>query len=237
MIKLYSFGASFGVMDPSPFVVKVDAFMKMAQLPYEVISSADNLKIAPKGKLPFIIDHTADGENTIADSQAIAEYLIQKYQVSLDEHLSPEQQAQAYLFTKSLDENLYWCLVYSRWVLDDTWPLVKEAFFGGLPWPIKVIVPSIIQKKVRKNLYGQGIGRHTKDEILAITDKSFASLSTLLGSKDYFFGNKPSSFDATVYSILCQFISVDCNNEFNEKARSYLNLVQFCQRIEQAYYN
>jgi len=237
VIKLYSFGASFGVMDPSPFVVKVDAFMKMAQLPYEVISSADNLKIAPKGKLPFIIDHANDGESTIADSQAIIEYLNQKYQISLDDHLSSEQQAQAYLFTKSLDENLYWCLVYSRWILDDTWQIVKQAFFGGLPWPIKVIVPGIIQKKVRKNLHGQGIGRHTKDEILAISDKSFAALSTLLADKNYFFGDKPSSFDATVYSILCQFISVDCSNEFNDKARSYSNLVQFCQRIEQSYYN
>jgi len=237
VIKLYSFGASFGVMDPSPFVVKVDAFMRMAQLPYEVLASADNLKIAPKGKLPFIIDHTPDGENAIADSQAIIEYLSQKYQVPLDEHLSPEQRAQAYLFTKSLDENLYWCLVYSRWILEDTWLLVKEAFFGRLPWPIKAIVPSLIQKKVRKNLHGQGIGRHTKEEILAISDKSFAALSTLLADKNYFFGDKVSSFDATVYSILCQFISVDCNNEFNTKARSYPNLVQFCQRIEQTYYN
>jgi len=236
VIKLYSFGASFGVMDPSPFVVKVDAFLKMSQLPYEVIASANNLKIAPKGKLPFISDHNGDEETTIADSQAIIEYLTEKYHVSLDEHLSPEQQAQSYLFTKSLDENLYWCLVYSRWILDDTWPLVKEAFFGGLPWPVKVIVPSLIQKKVRENLFGQGIGRHTKEEILAISDKSFAALSTLLADKDYFFGDKPSSFDATVYSILCQFVSVDCDNEFNDKARTYGNLVQFCQRIEQAYY-
>jgi len=225
-------------MDPSPFVVKVDAFMKMSQLPYEVVASADNLKIAPKGKLPFIVDSTVDNDvKTIADSEDIIEYLNKKYQVSLDEHLSPEQKAQAYLFTKSLDENLYWCLVYSRWMLEDTWQLVNKTFFGALPFPLRLFVPSLIRKSVKKNLHGQGTGRHSKEEILSISDKSFAALSTLLAEKPYFFGDKPSSFDATVYSILCQFISVNCDNEFNEKARSYPNLVQFCQRIKQTYYS
>lgn len=236
MIKLYSFGSNFGVMDPSPFVVKVDLFMKMAKLPFEVIASANNLKLAPKGKLPFIVDKNENDEHTIADSQAILEYLTDKYQVPLDEHLSPEQQAQAYLFAKSLDENLYWCLVYSRWILEDTWPLANKTFFGGLPFPLRLFIPSLIRKGVKKNLHGQGTGRHSKEEILAISDKSFSALSTLLGDKMYFFNNKESSFDAIVYSILCQFISVDCTNEFNDKARDYSNLVQFCQRIEQAYY-
>jgi len=233
VIKLYSFGASFGVMDPSPFVVKVYAFMKMAQLPFEVVASADNLKIAPKGKLPFIVDSDT---TTIADSQAIVEYLTEKYKVSLDQHLSAEQQAQAYLLTKSLDENLYWCLVYSRWVLDNTWPLVNKTFFGALPLPLRLFVPSLIRKGVKKNLHGQGLGRHSKEEILAISDKSFSALSILLADKDYFFGDNPSSFDASVYSILGQFILTDHLNEFNEKARTYPNLVQFCQRIEQTYY-
>lgn len=236
MIKLYSFGSSFGVMDPSPFVVKVDAFMKMAALPFEVIASTNNLKIAPKGKLPFIVDNNESDENTIADSQAILEYLTDKYQVLLDEHLSSEQKAQAYLFTKSLDENLYWCLVYSRWILEGTWQRVNKTFFGALPFPLRLFIPSLIRKSVKKNLHGQGTGRHSKAEILAISDKSFVALSTLLGDQMYFFNNKESSFDAIVYSILCQFISVDCTNEFNDKARSYPNLVQFCQRIEQAYY-
>jgi len=236
VIKLYSFGSSFGVMDPSPFVVKVDAFMKMAALPFEVIASTNNLKIAPKGKLPFIVDNNESDENTIADSQAILEYLTDKYQVLLDEHLSSEQKAQAYLFTKSLDENLYWCLVYSRWILEGTWQRVNKTFFGALPFPLRLFIPSLIRKSVKKNLHGQGTGRHSKAEILAISDKSFVALSTLLGDQMYFFNNKESSFDAIVYSILCQFISVDCTNEFNDKARSYPNLVQFCQRIEQAYY-
>jgi glutathione S-transferase len=237
MITLYGFGKSFGVMDASPFVVKVDTFIRMAKLPHEVISNSSNLKKAPKGKLPFITDSTNGTTEIVADSQAIIEYLTEKYSISLNENLSPEQAAQAYLLTKSLDENLYWCLVYSRWVLEDTWQVAKKEFFGLLPAPLRLFVPSLVRKGVKKSLHVQGMGRHSKNEILAISDKSFAALSTLLGDKNYFFGDKVSTFDATAYSLLCQFITVNCDNEFNAKAKNYQNLVEYCQRIEQTYYS
>lgn len=136
MINLHSFGSNLGVMDPSPFVVKVDAFLKMTKLPYQVISGTHNMKKAPKGKLPFISVPGQGEELLIADSQQIFVYLTQNYSVNLDGFLTKEQQAQAYLFTKSLDENLYWCLVYSRWVDDNTWPFVKKAFFGKMSAPL-----------------------------------------------------------------------------------------------------
>ena len=66
----------------------------------------------------------------------------------------------------------------------------------------------------------------------AIADKTFHALSVLLTQKDYFYGSKPCSFDGVAYAILCQFISTSCTNVFNDKARSYPNLVNFCQRIE-----
>ena len=236
MIRLYSFGSSFGVMDPSPFVVKVDAFLKMTKLPYEVVEGAHNLKKSPKGKLPFISIQQQAKKLVIADSQNIIEHLTQNHAVTLDDFLTAEQQAQAYLLTKSLDENLYWCLVYSRWMLDEMWPLVNKAFFGAMPAPLRWFVPTLIRKAVKKNLHGQGTGRHSKDEILAIADKTFSALSILLADKDYFYGEQPCSFDATAYSILCQFISVNCDNEFNRKARNYPNLVSYCQRINQQFY-
>jgi len=236
MISLYSFGSNFGVMDPSPFVVKVDLFMRMAGIPYQVKRGAKYLKVAPKGKLPFI----DDGGTVIADSEAIITYLTKHYHVTLDAELTAEQHAQAYFITKSLDEGLYWYLVYSRWALDDSWPLTNNAFFATLPVPVRWFLPNIIRKAVKKNLYGQGTGRHSTEEILAMTDKTLQALSAMLAEKDFFFGDKYTSFDAAVYSHLCEFISVrfDCGYEskFTKKAKTYQNLVQFCQRIEDKFY-
>lgn len=233
MIKLHSFGANLGVIDPSPFVVKVDLFLRVAKLPYEIVpGAASSLKLSPKNKLPFI----EDKHLKIADSAFILDYLTQTYHVDIDNFLSKEQQASAYLISKSLDENLYWCLVYSRWVKEDTWPLLKEAFFGKLPFLLKLFIPNILRKSVHKNLYGQGISRHNNDEILAIANESFAALSTLLDDQHYFFGETISRLDISVYAHLCEFISVDFTNDLNELARSYDNLVKFCQRIEKIYF-
>ncbi|QBG35686.1 glutathione S-transferase family protein [Litorilituus sediminis] len=236
MITLYGFGANLGVVDPSPFVVKVDAFLRMAGLEYQTIGRSSNLKQSPKGKLPFITVDGTNGKETIADSQHIFDYLTEHHQVTLDDWLTDEQKAQAYLLTKSLDENLYWCIVYSRWLNDESWPKVKQAFFGKLPVYLRWFVPNMLRKSVLKTLYRQGTGRHSKAEILAIADKSFAALSQILSDKEFFFGDKVCSFDAVAYSFLCQVITSDISNSFSEKAQSYDNLVRFCQRIEKAFY-
>ncbi len=237
MIILYGFGKFFNVMDASPFVVKVDLFLKMSNLPYKVISDVRNMKSAPKGKLPFI----EDSGQKIADSSAIIEYLTDKHHLTLDKKLTVEQSAQCYLLTKSLDEGLYWCLVYSRWVADDSWPTIKDAFFKKMPAPLRWFVPNLIRKSVRKNLHGQGIGRHSHAEILTITDNILNALSIMLGDKEYFFGEDYCSFDAVVYSHLCQFVSVryesDFESDFSKQAKQYDNLVTFCQRIENKFYS
>lgn len=236
MINLYAFGSNLGVMDPSPFVVKVDVFLRMNKLPYEVKKGAHYLKKSPKGKLPFISVEQNGEELLISDSQHIIEYLTKTYALTIDDALTEEEQAQIYLLTKSLDESLYWCLVYSRWVLEETWPVSSKAFFGRMPLPLRLIVPTIYRKKVIQNLHKQGFGRHSKDELLTIADKTFNALSVMLGDKNYFYGEKICSFDAVVYAILCEFITTTCSNVFNDKARSYPNLVNFCQRIEQEFY-
>ncbi len=232
MIKLYSFGKNFGVADPSSFVLKIDVYLRMAGIKYKSIASAENLRKSPKGKLPFIID----GDVTIGDSQFIIAYLQDKYQVDLDSHLSEEQKSIAYHLGKSLDEDLYWCMVYSRWIKDDTWPLLKEAFFSSMPFPLKYIVPILARKGIKTALFKQGLGRHTDEEIMVITERSLQALSTILGDKTYFFGDKPCTFDATVYGVLAQFLSTTIDNPFNDMAKQYSTLVAYCETMNKRYY-
>ncbi|GLX79403.1 glutathione S-transferase [Thalassotalea insulae] len=232
MLKLYGFGKAFSMVDASPFVVKVDLFLKLAAIEYQFIADFNALKKSPKNKLPFI----EDKGKKIGDSAFILKYLTEKYQLTLDDELSIEQRAQANIYSKALDESLYWCLVYSRWVKEDSWPVIKETFFGTLPAPLKWFVPGIVKKDVKKTLYRQGYGRHSESELLSIADEHFSSLAVLLSDKPFFFGEKACSFDAVAYAFLAEFISVDFFNSFNQQARKYDNLVQYCQRIEAQYY-
>ncbi len=233
MITLYGFGPAFGVPDPSPFVLKVDCYLRMAGLSFDVKSGVNYLRKAPNGKLPYIKD---EGK-LLADSTFIIESLERKNGSPANGWLNDEQQAAAYLMTRSLDEDLYWCIVYSRWIDSATWPVVKENFFGAMPFPLRKIVPIIARRKVRSSLYAQGLGRHGESEIKRFTELSLQSLSSYLGDKAYFFGDRPCSFDAAAYGCLVQLIVAEIDNPFNQLARKFENLKVFCERVRMNYYS
>ena len=233
MITLHGFGKKLGLLDPSPFVMKVDAYLSMAEIDFKRDRHPNNLRTAKKGKLPFIVDD----DETIVDSQFIIEHLIAKYGDKLDHHLTKEQKAIAYLITKSLDENLYFCIVYSRWIREDNWNTLKKVFFGKLPIILRSILPLIIRRSLVKILKGQGILLHSDTEILHITRSSLQALSDLLGEQDYFFGEKPSTLDATCYGMLAALILVELDNPYNSLAREFNNLVNYCERIRKEYYS
>jgi glutathione S-transferase len=149
MLTLYGFGEAFGMVDASPLVLKVDAYLRMAGLAFERKSVIANLRTAPKGKLPYIV---GDGK-TLADSALIIDYLNDQPGVIMSSALSPEQRAHAYLISKSLDENFYWCLLYSRWISDQSWPLTKQALFGALPFPISHIAATVVRRNIRSAVY------------------------------------------------------------------------------------
>lgn len=232
MIKLYGFGENFGVVDASPFVVKVDLFLRVADIPFEFVGDFTKLNKSPKGKLPYIED---DGE-AVGDSTFIQAYLTDKYKITLGQGLSQEQEAIAHLMNKTLDENLYWCLMYCRWVMPETWALLKNALFKDAPALIRGPVAGYVRKSNIKTLHRQGTGRHSEQEVLKIADDTFNALSALLGDKNYFFGDEMSTIDINVYAHICQFILVDYDNIFNKKAREYSNLVSFCENIQKQYY-
>lgn len=233
MITLYGFGTRFGLPDPSPFVLKVDAFLRINELPFERKNGLPFLRQSPKGKLPFIDDQG----QTVADSSFIFDHLRSAYKLSIDDWLSDEQKAIAYLVSKSIDENFYWCLIHGRWMREESWPIVKRELFAKLPFPMRAIVPHVVRKGVKESLFKHGMGRHTDDEIHEIARKSLTSFSDLLGDKPYVFGDQPCSLDATLYGFLAQVILPNIDTSMTKLARSYPNLVNYCERIQKKYYS
>ncbi len=231
MITLYHFGPFQGLADPSPFCLKVDCYLRAAGIEFETKSGAKFIGKSPKHKLPYI----EDKGKVIADSAFILDYLKKQYGDTLDRDLNAEQQAIAHAFTKMLDENLYWCMVHSRWI-GSAWPQIKEAFFGQMPLPLKLFVPAIAQKRVRKSLYMQGLGRHSEHEILDIARKDFRALSDFLGTKNYFLINKPTSLDVSAFAFLAQLTVPDIKCEIIELARSFDNLIDFVNRMKTQFY-
>ena len=72
-MKLFQPARAFGLPNPSAFCVKVELYMRMAGIPYEL--ALGDPRDAPKGKVPWIND---DG-HILGDSTFIIEYLKTKY--------------------------------------------------------------------------------------------------------------------------------------------------------------
>ena len=232
MITLYGFGPGLGMYDPSPFVLKVAAFLRLANIDYRYNGNVNHVFKAPKKKLPFINDNGT----IVCDSTFIISHLKNRYASNFDSHLSAEQQAAATLINKSLDESFYWCLVYFRWVDHNSWPTVKNALFGRQPFPLSTIVPLIARRGVTKQVYQQGTGRHNKEEVLSIARQTLDALSVMIGKNRFCLGDQPSSLDATVYAFLAEAILATLNNDLTRLARQYSNLNDYCQRIQQQYF-
>ncbi|WP_020410787.1 glutathione S-transferase family protein [Hahella ganghwensis] len=228
MIKLFGFGKGLGLHDASPFVLKTHTFLRLAGLEYEAVARISNLQKAPKGKLPFIEDQG----KKIADSSFIIDYLTEQYQVDLDSWLSTEQKAQAFMVARTLEEHFYWCLVWMRWVDPAGWNQICPIFFGGLPVPLKQIVPRVARAGVIKSTKAQGIGRHSRQEIHSIADKTLQHLSVFLADKVYLMGERSCSLDATGFGFLAQLILSEFESELCEMARGHDNLVDYCHRMQ-----
>jgi glutathione S-transferase len=230
MITLYGFGPAFGLPDPSPFVMKAEVFLKMAGLPYT--AETGSMRKAPKGKLPYIVD---DGE-AVADSTFIRFHLEKKYHVDFDRGLTPEQRAVAWAFEKMLDDHFYWAVVKDRWLDNANFAKGPRRFFRGLPAPIQPIVAAIVRRKIRQRLHGQGMGRHSAEEITALATRSIVATSDFLGSKPYMMGDAPTGLDATVFAFVAATLCPVFESPIRLVAERHDNLKSYVGRMMARFY-
>lgn len=230
MIELYQFRPKFGVPNLSAFCLKLETWLKMSGLEYKSIYQ-DDPRTAPLGKLPYI----KDKNKTLSDSSLIIEYLTKAYSVQMDAHLDDEQKAIAHACQVMIEERLYWAVVYHRWI-GDCWPVLKQSVFSVLPPVIRQLVPILIQKQVKRDLHGQGIGRHSVEQINAFAAKDIEALSVLLADKPYLLGDKLSSIDAVMYAMLCEILQSELETPLHAMAEQYPNLVAYQLRLGNEYF-
>lgn len=228
MIKLYQFAPIWGLLNASQFCMKVEAYLKLAKIPYQTISISNPNK-GPKGKLPFIDDNG----KVIADSSLIIDYLKQTYGDPLDQHLTIEQQASALAIQRLLEEHFYWISVYNRWIDPACWPIIKSEYFSDFPPIIRNLLPELMRKTVKRNLRIHGLGRHSATEIYAFGQQDLTAVSNLLNNQAFMLGDKPSSIDACVYAFIANTLVPPIESLLKTHALTLTNLVDYHQRMKQ----
>ncbi len=232
MIEIYGFTPSWGLPDISPFVTKVVNYATMAGVPFEYkIQPLDTLAAtSPTAKLPYIVD---EGEQ-INDSTTIIEHLKEKYGDKLDSTLSAQDKAVGLAFQRLVEENVYWSgIIWVRWRNMEVFSLYLPSFVppGVEPEPAFLEAMAAYREKIWSAAAGHGMGLRTDQDVLDNLKADIDALSDFLDTKDYFLGQDPSSYDATIYSTIRHITDAPWQSE----GRAYLltkpNLVAYADRV------
>lgn len=229
-ITLVQFPRRLGVANPSPFCVKLELWLKLAGIDY-VVKEQVMPGSSPKKKIPYVI---IDGHE-MGDSTLVIEHLTKARGIDLDKGLSERERALDQAVWAMCDERLYWYAVSDRW-LGAGWPVVAETFFGGIPFPMRTVIKFFAQRSVRQQLWAQGTGRHSPDEILEMARRDIDALASIVGDGPYVHGEKIRSIDAVVYAFVVNMTEVELETPITEAARAHANLVAYARRITEEYF-
>jgi glutathione S-transferase len=236
IVNLVQFPRTHTIISPSPFALKLETWLRINEIKYKNINNEFN-KASSKGQVPFI---ELNGRQ-IADSNFIIDHLRNHFKLKIDENLSDKEKAEARAFSILIEESIFRCLEYDRcksfgWLATDKGVLpfmqgIHKFFFQ------KIFIKQL-EKKLKAVLHAQGYGRHSPEEIEEILKKDLKALSTQLGDKNFFFGDIPSTLDATAFGHLVQFTDTPINSD---KIKTFIeqetpNLISFVKRITERFW-
>ncbi|CAD7705474.1 unnamed protein product [Ostreobium quekettii] len=214
----------------SPFVAKVELFLRIMGIDYD----ADFNMNGPKGKIPWI----THGDVVLGDSTFIIEYLKNTYKgkLKIKEPETPQHKAINNSCLHICEGNLVYGIAYYRFLNPSGFAESKKFFDSLIPIPMRWFFPYLFQRTVRKNLYQQGLTRHSENDVNAILTASFSALSTFLGDQPYFLGDEPCETDCIVFAPLEGYLYDGTDTPGARLVRQFPNLVRFVDRLRARYF-
>ena len=231
-VILHQFSHPDYIPNFSPFCMKLETYLRMANIPYTV-DEAINPSKGPNGKMPFIeVDN-----KRIPDTSIIIDYFQNNPEYNLDKNLTAQQQALGVLLQRLCEDHLYWGIVYSRWQdPDGFYNHWKHIMSSTLPKPLRFII-YLIRRKALKELYGQGTGRYDKGDVYAFCSKDIQTLNVYLSkAKPFLFGEHPSTFDACVYGTVGSLLFTPWDFPLKSLAMQFKSFKQFYNHITSLYF-
>ena len=205
--------------------MKVEVFLRLARLEYRVVHAAPMRQ--PKGKLPVV----RDAGVVVPDSEAIVAHLQRTHGARMPPSLAAPETPRQLLLRRLIEEHLYFVGVFFRWSDDAGW-VHTRGYFAALPAPLRRLVGTLLRRKMVRDLFGQGLGRHSREEIVAKAVADLHALSAELGTSPFFGGEEPAAIDASAYAWLANAVHVQFDNPMKAHVRSLPNLMAYCERMK-----
>ncbi|HEY9218280.1 MAG TPA: glutathione S-transferase family protein [Phenylobacterium sp.] len=230
MITLYGTAQMFGLPEASPYVMKTDVQLQLADVPYVKVAAMPT--DAPKGQVPFI----DDGGVRLGDSTFIRLHLEERYGVDLDAGLSAAERAQAWAVERMVENHFGWTTVPGRFFIPENFEKGPAHFFDQAPEGLRRQLQEELLEKVHFNLHAVGVGRHSPEEIVELGVLSLRALSAILADKPYLFGARPVGVDATAFALLAGLLTRFFDSPLRRRAQAFGNLVAYVDRMMAQFY-
>ncbi|MEQ1725191.1 MAG: glutathione S-transferase C-terminal domain-containing protein [Sphingopyxis sp.] len=230
MTTLFGWGAMFGSVSPSPYVIKADVQMQMLGLAFD--RRIADLASVPKGKAPYVEDDGA----IIEDTFFIRQHFEAKLGVDLNAGLSDTDRAHAWAFERMLENHLAWFMVHERWVEGDNFERGPVHFFAGIPEPMRAEVVASMREQVKNSIYGHGIGRHSRAERMQLAARDIAATAALLDDKPFMLADHVTALDAAAYGVLACCAAPIFESELPAMIAAHANLSAYLGRMQARFF-
>lgn len=231
-LVLYVLGPGWGIpfSSSAPFPVKLETWLRMAGIPYRAVVE-NNTGKGPKGKSPWI----EQGPLRMADSELIIEHFAALHGIDFDAHLSPRERAESLAMRRLFEEHYHQAFEHALLLGEGSDDRVA-AFARELPPVLRQLLPAMLRRNFRKQLYARGLGRHDAATILRMGKADLDAVSDFLGDKPYFMGDRPSMLDATALGFLGVSVYVEGDNPLFTYAAGKANLWDYCERMRAEFF-
>ena len=206
---------------PSPYTRKMIALLRYRHIPYSIIwgdpkQVLSAMKIAPPkvALLPTVLLPTNEGElEAVCDSTPIIRRLEEKYE---QRSVIPEDPALAFIDYLLEDFGDEWC---TKYMFHYRWAFEADADNAGtlLPYMYQVDMPEQVFHQAKVSISERQISRlgvvGSNPTTAPLIDASYRrflqALESLLKSRPFILGSRPSACDFAIYGQLTQLIGFD----------------------------
>jgi glutathione S-transferase len=220
----------FAIPNLSPFCCKLETWLRIAGIPYEVVETPDPRE-GPRGKVPFI----EDAGVRIGDTSLIVEHLTKTRNVDPDVRLGASERAIALLVQRTLEEHYAFAVVYTHLVrgagLEHT-----RSRFDAVPAMVRPLVARAVRKHIEKLLWYQGTLRFSDEEICAAATRDWHAVMKVMSDGPFFFGDEPSGIDAVVFGTLATSVLTPIPSPIRDFLCSQPTLVSYAERMRARFF-
>ena len=224
-LRVVTFGAAWGLPTAGPFGLKLEACLRLLDVPYERAFENDNRK-GPKRKSPWI----EEGDLRLGDSELILDHVRRTRGKELDRDLSAADRARSHVLRRMLEEHYHQVFEYELFVLDEGFAQLRTLTEAQIPAIARPLVFPLIRRAFRRHLFERGIARHTPTEVEAMGRADVDALVSWLGDRDWFIADGPTKADASAFGLLAVSIRSPLPTPVCRYARAQPSLVAFVDR-------